>query len=459
MSGQLLEPCSPAGWHLTSRRHSFAHGLDESSEERADPRRRRSIQESISSLTRSVSTGLRLAIKRNSHVQLEEFDIDRRAVLDMMINHYEDNDVKITKLLCRRRSSGCEGEEHELEVWLRRGGERKRLDLLVRPLNPGDTESKVYHSLVADLRHYLDDEKPGLEKLLPVPHSYRLNNQADGLDSHTDILVVESLGPRGYRPASGSDGEGLDYEHAVLAVSRLARLHAISYCYRKEKQMDIVTTYPCLANRPPAPLSSNTLLRLENIFQQNPKFLPHAQLFLDFAKIEDHSSELEENLEVFGVLCHGDFSLDHLLFQYKSELESQLFCSDMVAKNLSKAHYGPASIDLLQFVFTSLESEVRQEFLTSLICSVYYDTLASTVATIAPGLKIFSKHQFLQETDRLLLHGFLAGLRLQTELYEDELLHALPCAAPPSYTEYRDRVLSMARDLLQFRAICAKSRH
>ena len=23
----------------------------------------------------------------------------------------------------------------------------------------------------------------------------------------------------------------------------------------------------------------------------------------------------KENLEVFGVLCHGDFSLDHLLFQ------------------------------------------------------------------------------------------------------------------------------------------------
>ena len=74
---------------------------------------------------------------------------------------------------------------------------------------------------------------------------------------------------------------------------------------------------------------------------------------------------------------------------------------------------------------------------------------------------------------------------ISLQLYEDELLHALPCAAPPSYTEYRsdapvkvtgngnknsvslfdnvrllrDRVLSMARDLLQFRAICAKSRH
>ena len=30
-----------------------------------------------------------------------------------------------------------------LQVWLRRGGERKRLDLLVKPLQPGDPESKV----------------------------------------------------------------------------------------------------------------------------------------------------------------------------------------------------------------------------------------------------------------------------------------------------------------------------
>ena len=26
---------------------------------------------------------------------------------------------------------------------------------------------------------------------------------------------------------------------------------------------------------------------------------------------------------------------------------------------------------------------------------------------------------------------------ISLQLYEDELLHALPCAAPPSYTEYR----------------------
>jgi hypothetical protein len=28
------------------------------------------------------------------------------------------------------------------------------------------------------------------------------------------------------------EGKGLDYEHAVLAVARLAKFHAVSYAYR-----------------------------------------------------------------------------------------------------------------------------------------------------------------------------------------------------------------------------------
>ena len=40
-----------------------------------------------------------------------------------------------------------------------------------------------------------------------------------------------------------SDVEGLDYEHAVLAISRLARLHAVSYCYRQEKVRKALSSF------------------------------------------------------------------------------------------------------------------------------------------------------------------------------------------------------------------------
>ena len=35
----------------------------------------------------------------------------------------------------------------------------------------------------------------------------------------------------------------------------------------------------------------------------------------------------KENLEVFGVLCHGDFSLDHLLFQVNKTSHVTTYCS------------------------------------------------------------------------------------------------------------------------------------
>ena len=43
-------------------------------------------------------------------------------------------------------------------------------------------------------------------------------------------------------------------------------------------------------------------------------------------------------------------------FQLGIQMNKMFFYQ--VAQNLSKANYGPAPIDLLQFVFTSLEPEV-----------------------------------------------------------------------------------------------------
>ena len=39
------------------------------------------------------------------------------------------------------------------------------------------------------------------------------------------------------------DETGLDYSHTILALEKLATFHAVSYCMRKEKQIDLNERY------------------------------------------------------------------------------------------------------------------------------------------------------------------------------------------------------------------------
>ncbi len=65
-----------------------------------------------------------------------------------------------------------------------------------------------------------------------------------------------------------------------MAVSRLARFHAVSYAMRKEKGLDLVEAYPFLAEDPVyrpdteamfAKTQNNIATRLFNIFQHSPQ--------------------------------------------------------------------------------------------------------------------------------------------------------------------------------------------
>ena len=64
---------------------------------------------------------------------------------------------------------------------------------------------------------------------------------------------------------------------------------------------------------------------------------------------------------------------------------------------MSKCHYGSCVLDLLQLLFTSVEPEVRREFMPDMVCSVYYDNFHNTVNMLAPNVIIFTKNDFLKE--------------------------------------------------------------
>ena len=52
------------------------------------------------------------------------------------------------------------------------------------------------------------------------------------------LIINKNVKYDGYH-GGAYDGDGLDYPHAVVALAAVARLHAISYCYTKEKETDL----------------------------------------------------------------------------------------------------------------------------------------------------------------------------------------------------------------------------
>ena len=68
------------------------------------------------------------------------------------------------------------------------------------------------------------------------------------LPSTSPVFLQENVGHRGYKPAVLQQQRGLDYSHCVLAVSALARLHAASFCLRRDSggQSDLAQAYPVL---------------------------------------------------------------------------------------------------------------------------------------------------------------------------------------------------------------------
>ncbi|XP_023327866.1 uncharacterized protein LOC111700994 [Eurytemora carolleeae] len=157
----------------------------------------------------------------------------------------------------------------------------------------------------------------------------------------------------------------------------------------------------------------------------------------------------------FGVLGFGVLRRAQINFKYRSELESRLFCSDVIFQDLSQSCFVSCVIDLLQLLFTALDPEVREEYIADLVCSVYYDNFANAVTSLAPRVQMFSKNEFVREFERNILHGFIAGLNYHTQEYEDGLVireEKENCTnSSYTYTQYRDSVLSMVRDILQFK--------
>ena len=158
------------------------------------------------------------------------------------------------------------------------------------------------------------------------------------------------------------------------------------------------------------------------------------------------------NLEVFGVLSHGQFCRENILFKYKSNQDSILSCCDVIFQDVRHYHYGSCVFDLLQFIFTSVDPPVRHNFMADFICSVYYDNFAKTVSSINSKLGMFTMKEFMREFIKNILYGFFFSTEMQNELSKD----ADEVSDEKKNQQHEDHLLALIRDVLHF-MMCAQA--
>ena len=161
---------------------------------------------------------------------------------------------------------GEENDVYDVEVLFKSHNLRKRLDLTIRVIhNMEDEELYVYNTfikvskwifksfvtekfLLQDIRDYLSSKENINQNLVPVLDQIDCSKFQEILEEEdiendlTKIFILESLSHKGYKDDI-SDLDGLDYEHSIMAISYLAKFHATSYCYRKEKKISLPEKY------------------------------------------------------------------------------------------------------------------------------------------------------------------------------------------------------------------------
>ena len=326
---------------------------------------------------------------------------------------------------------------------------KKKLDLFIRVVND-DREKLVYETFISDVKDYLDKRKMPISKYLSIPTNFLIDKDkvVENVDSASiEMFMIENPTSLGYSCLSSS--HDIDYELSVLAVSTLARFHAVSFCFRKERKIQLDLEYLDIARECSAPeMSKQELVRLEIILKTNKEFMKHADMFL--SSMKDKRKKFGMKIEQFGVLCHGKVVKENIYVKKESDKNGKPFYSGLLFSDLSHCLFASCTLDLLQFIFTVIDPTVRENFMADLVCSVYYDSFVRSVTEINEEICVFSKKEFIKEFDSNIMYGFLFALKQCSNEHLDALDREKVTSG--AFAKHKDQILSVMRDVVQFRS-------
>ncbi|KAK3876037.1 hypothetical protein Pcinc_019132 [Petrolisthes cinctipes] len=230
------------------------------------------------------------------------------------------------------------------------------------------------------------------------------------------VLVMQNVKVLGYE--TNPKIEGLDFKHAKLAVSHIARLHAVSYAYDKEH--NFLEKFPCfefstaistffkpvvwasLANCIAFLKSKKTYDDMVQKLEKGRTNLP-----VKFAALWDDQSRHK-----FLSLTHGDFWNSNLMYKHVCGDENgEKTIESLILIDWQIAQWNNPVFDLHYLLNTSTSYEMRRDHAEEILRH-YHTTFTEATTKMGTPVSNWNYEQFKAEFERTSLVGFLMGMCL-----------------------------------------------
>uniref|UniRef100_A0A0P4WGL7 CHK kinase-like domain-containing protein n=2 Tax=Scylla TaxID=6760 RepID=A0A0P4WGL7_SCYOL len=225
------------------------------------------------------------------------------------------------------------------------------------------------------------------------------------------VLVMENVKVLGYE--TNPKQEGLSFEHAMVAVDHVARLHAVSYSY--DKTHNFLEKFPCFQFSTAistffkpvvwASLANViTFLKSQKMYEDMVKKLETGRTTLPvkFAALWD-----DQTRHRFLALTHGDFWNSNLMYRHDEShnIESLKLIDWQIAQ------WNNPVFDLHYLLNTSTSFEMRRDHAEEILRH-YHTTFTTATSTMGTPVPNWNYEQFKAEFERTSLVGFLMGMCL-----------------------------------------------
>ncbi|KAK4874387.1 hypothetical protein RN001_013747 [Aquatica leii] len=235
-------------------------------------------------------------------------------------------------------------------------------------------------------------EKLGLKEKI-APKKYYASMEPE------NIIVIQDLSALHYKMANRQ--EGLNLEHCLLAIKKLAYFHAFSLAlYEKyPKTMDQFNKGMLSKTEAFEQYFSTVYQGTVNACKREPCLQKYYDKINKDMKEKLFSSVRRDSK--FNVLNHGDFWCNNLMFQYNANgsLEDVLFVDFQVSVFASPLY------DLHYFIATSTNLEVKEKHIDEIVY-YYYNELVKNVKILKTTVTVPSWKDFEKEFCNKAYMGF-----------------------------------------------------